>query len=119
MRIYLASSWRNLNQPVVLAALRAAGHEVYDFKNPAPGDNGFSWRQIRPDLHENLNARVMRETLAHPVAGHGFALDFDAMKAAEVCVLLLPCGRSDVDGATPIFATVEEVIEWLSEYAGG
>ena len=45
-RIYLASSWRNPRQPEVLAALRADGHEVYDFRNPAPGDNGFSWREI-------------------------------------------------------------------------
>lgn len=36
MNIYVASSWRCARQPAVVAALRAAGHEVYDFKNPAP-----------------------------------------------------------------------------------
>lgn len=40
MKIYLASSWRNERQPAVLAALREAGHEVYDFRNPAPRHEG-------------------------------------------------------------------------------
>lgn len=33
-RIYVASSWRNKYQPEVVAALRKAGHKVYDFRNP-------------------------------------------------------------------------------------
>ena len=37
-RIYVASSWRNTIHPSVVAALRKDGHDVYDFKNPAPGD---------------------------------------------------------------------------------
>ena len=36
-RIYVASSWRNKYQPEVVAALRKAGHEVYDFRNPKDG----------------------------------------------------------------------------------
>ena len=32
-RIYVASSWRDPYQPEVVAALREAGHEVYDFRN--------------------------------------------------------------------------------------
>ena len=35
-KIYVASSWRNREQPSVVKALREAGHEVYDFRNPAP-----------------------------------------------------------------------------------
>jgi len=46
MRLYVASSWRNNLQPSVVAALRKAGHTVYDFKNPAPGDHGFGWKQV-------------------------------------------------------------------------
>lgn len=37
-KIYVASSWRNSHQPAVVQALRADGHDVYDFRNPAPGD---------------------------------------------------------------------------------
>ena len=33
-KIYVASSWRNEYYPEVVAKLREAGHEVYDFRNP-------------------------------------------------------------------------------------
>ena len=92
MKIYLASSWRNLYHPEVLALLRGAGHEVYDFKNPAPGDHGFGWRQCtdRPIV----DGATLREVLRHPIAQRGFGYDFAAMQWADVCVLLLPCGNS-------------------------
>lgn len=35
MKIYLASSWRHRGQPNLVAILRGAGQEVYDFRNPA------------------------------------------------------------------------------------
>jgi hypothetical protein len=35
--------WRNPLQAGVVAVLRAAGHEVYDFKNPHAGNHGFHW----------------------------------------------------------------------------
>ena len=34
MYLYIASSWRNTYYPEVVTALRKAGHEVYDFRNP-------------------------------------------------------------------------------------
>ncbi len=37
MRIYVASSWRNIYQREVVRLLRAAGHEVYDFKGRGNG----------------------------------------------------------------------------------
>lgn len=92
MNIYLASSWRNTHHANVLDMLRTGGHEVYDFKNPAPGKSGFSWKQTinRPiDDGDDL-----LEALAHPRAVEGFQYDFDAMKRADMCVLLLPCGNS-------------------------
>lgn len=94
MKIYLASSWRNTHQPAWLAALRSAGHEVYDFRNPAPGNAGFGWRQVDPGLVENLSAERLRAALAHPVSQQGFDHDFNAMQWADACVLLLPCGMS-------------------------
>lgn len=94
MKVYLASSWRNTYQADVLAALRAASFEVYDFKNPAPGNTGFGWKQCDPDLVTNLTVERMRRVLAHPIADAGFKCDFDAMKWADACVLLLPSGMS-------------------------
>lgn len=93
MKIYLASSWRNPRQPGIVALLRAAGHEVYDFRNPVEGNNGFHWSAIDPKW-ETWDAPEFRRLLDHPVAEDGFALDWKAMQWAEVGVLLLPCGRS-------------------------
>ena len=36
-KIYVASSWRNVYYPDVVAKLRKTGHEVYDFRNPPSG----------------------------------------------------------------------------------
>jgi hypothetical protein len=94
MKIYLASSWRNLQQPSAIAALRSAGHAVYDFRNPPGGiPNGFRWSEIDPEW-EKWTAQVYRDSLRHPLAQQGFNSDFDGMKWADVGVLLLPCGRS-------------------------
>ncbi len=92
MRLYVASSWRNQRQPEVVEALRAE-HEVYDFRNPSPGDKGFAWSEIDPDWATWSASRYML-ALAHPVARAGFVVDAAAMEHAEACVLVLPCGRS-------------------------
>ena len=92
-KIYLASSWRNPYQPLVVKALREAGHEVYDFRNPSSGDEGFKWKNV-DGLWEKWSNDDYINALNHPVAERGFKNDFDAMVWADVCILLLPCGRS-------------------------
>lgn len=94
MKIYLASSWRNARQPEVLAALRAAGHEVYDFRNPVPGNNGFGWKQLGLGDQREWMPEIFRNALKHPVAQQGFEFDMNALQDADATVLLLPCGRS-------------------------
>ena len=93
MKIYVASSWRNQRQPFIVEGLRKAAHEVYDFKNPREGDNGFGWREIDEDW-QHWSQSKFRSALSDPVAEKGFKSDFDAMKWAEVFVLVMPCGRS-------------------------
>jgi hypothetical protein len=93
MRIYVASSWRNLYQPTVVTELRQQGYEVYDFRSPAPGDDGFSWSEIDPDWQSWTSAQY-REALQHPLAQVGFAQDKLALQMADITVLVLPCGRS-------------------------
>jgi hypothetical protein len=93
VRIYVASSWRNARQPSVVTALRDAGHEVYDFRNPRPGDVGFAWAQIDPNW-QAWSPEAFRAALSDPIASDGFRSDFDAMKWADACVLVMPCGRS-------------------------
>lgn len=92
-RIYVASSWRNLYQQNVVAHLRDCGHEVYDFRNPRPGDHGFHWSDI-DRAWQDWTPQEYRAALEHPIAVEGFGSDFDAMRAADTCVLVLPCGRS-------------------------
>lgn len=93
MKIYVASSWRNLIQPEVVLRLRSLGHDVYDFRNPAPGNTGFSWREIHPDW-ENWTPEQYREALNHPVAKEGFRHDMTALRECQACLLVLPSGRS-------------------------
>lgn len=93
MKIYVASSWRNNLQPSVVERLRSHGHDVYDFRNPAPDNQGFSWREIHPDW-ENWTPQQYREALEHPIALRGFGFDMNALRACGACLLVLPSGRS-------------------------
>lgn len=92
-RIYVASSWRNPSQPAFVERLRAEGHEVFDFRHPAPGNHGFSWGQTRPEPPP-WSAEETLAVLSHEIATHSFNLDFGGMKWADTCVMLQPCGRS-------------------------
>ena len=89
MRIYVASSWRNADQPSLVNYLRRAGHEVYDFR----AHTGYEWSDIDPEW-ESWDGRQFREALTHPLAVEGYRLDFSAMEWSDVTVLLLPCGKS-------------------------
>ncbi len=92
-KIYVASSWRNQYHRDMVCFLREHGHEVYDFKNPPHGNGGFRWSHIDKNW-QHWKTSEYREALKHPIAEAGFKSDFDAMRWADVCVLLLPCGRS-------------------------
>lgn len=93
-RIYVASSWRNQQQPRVVDTLRAVGHHVYDFRNPPHGQGGFSWSDVDPEW-KSWSANDVRDKLQNnPIAAHGFLTDLRGMTWADTCVLLLPCGRS-------------------------
>ena len=93
MKIYVASSWRNKWFPSVVEALRRAGHDVYDFRNPPDGGNGFRWSDVGADWMD-WTPQEYRQQLSHPLAEHQFGNDIRAMEGCEACVLLLPCGRS-------------------------
>ncbi len=89
----MASSWRNGYFPEVVKALRVAGHEVYDFRNPPSGDAAFRWSAVSADYME-WSPQQYREMLQHPKAEWQFHNDIEAMRACDVCVLVMPCGRS-------------------------
>ena len=77
MRIYLASSWRNEYHPEVLAALKVAGHEVYDYRN-----DGFmmDWPV------EGANYEEMHTILMDAKSVQHFEADYDALDWAECIV---------------------------------
>ena len=93
MKICVASSWRNKRQPDVVRALSKEGHEVYDYRNPSPGYNGFHWSEVDPEWEE-WGASKYKRALDHPVVEQGFRRDFNAMHWADAFVLVMPCGRS-------------------------
>ena len=92
-KIYVASSWKNLYQPEVVKRLREQGHQVFDFRNPPDGKGGFFWRDVDP-IWEQWTTRDYISHLDDEWSRYGFQRDFEAMKEADACVLVLPCGRS-------------------------
>lgn len=93
MNIYVATSWRNSEQPKIVRVLRDEGYRVYDFHNPSIEDKGFHWSDIDPEW-KSWDAEEFRRELLDPIAIAGFERDMVAMKEADVCVMVMPCGRS-------------------------
>ena len=93
-RIYVASSWRNPDQPEVVRLLRLKNHTVYDFRNPFNGIPGFSWSEVDDNWKTWTAEQYRHNLLTHPICARGFMSDFRAMQMADTCVLLLPSGRS-------------------------
>lgn len=67
--VYVASSWRNPLQPAVVAALRAAGIDHYDFRNP-DGRTGFSWKDVTPP---DADVTTLCEHCSRPIVHDTFA----------------------------------------------
>jgi hypothetical protein len=93
MKIYVASSWRNPFHNEVVDLLRNIGHEVYDYRNPEPGNHGFTWSEIDEEWKQ-WDMEMYKNALEHPVAEAGFNFDFAGMNWAEACVMVMPSGRS-------------------------
>ena len=93
MKIYVASSWRNILQPGVVGVLRSHGHEVYDFRKPRHENTGFHWSEIDPDWKEWIPGTYLKG-LSHPLAEKGYALDREAMEWADTFVGVMPFGVS-------------------------
>lgn len=97
MKLYIASSWRNEFYDGVVQAVRAAGHEVWDWRNPPTGGSGFRWQDTGFSDYEHgdkWGVHAWTEALYHPVALAGFASDLAGMNWCDAGVLLHPAGRS-------------------------
>ena len=114
-RIYVASSWRNKYYPEVVERLRGAGHEVYDFRHPPHGGNGFRWTDIDPGALTDWGFAEYAEGLRHPLAERQFAADLEALRWADTCVLVLPCGRSAHTEAGWLAGAGRRVVAYIPE----
>jgi hypothetical protein len=65
LMVYVASSWRNEKQSEVVYDLRRHGWDVYDFRNPEPGNTGFHWSKIDPDWKAWTPKEYREQLLAH------------------------------------------------------
>ncbi len=91
MTIYVASSWKNPKHPEVVKALREAGHNVYDYRNP--GYIGETWDDIDPAWHD-WTVDQCEESLKHSKMGRVFWCDFNVLEESECVVGLIPFGAS-------------------------
>ena len=93
-KIYLASSWQNKEYEQVLNTLRLEGYETYDFKHPENKElSSFDWEKL-DKKYNRWTCSDFKKALNHPETIKAFQKDFQAMQEADICVLLLPCGRS-------------------------
>lgn len=94
LKIYLASSWQNKEYEQVLNTLRLEGYETYDFKHPENKElSSFDWEKLDKE-YNRWTCSDFKKALNHPETIKAFQKDFQAMQEADLCVLLLPCGRS-------------------------
>lgn len=82
--------------------LRALGHDVYDFRGSGTGwgevqgaDGGFHWSEVDPEW-QTWPGDIPRylQGLEHPRAIEEFNRDMDALRRADACILVNPCGQS-------------------------
>ena len=89
IRIYVASSFRNEFQPTVVSLLRHLKFQVYDFKD----GGGFEWSQIDSNWKEWSASEFIQKS-KDPLVIKGFNTDMNALKACDICIMLMPCGNS-------------------------
>lgn len=114
-KIYVASSWKNKYQPLVVSLLQNTGHDVYDFRNPPHGNGGFSWSSVDVDW-QHWKCDDFIRGINSKAAESGFNTDLDALKWADICVLVLPCGRSAHTEAGWMKGAGKKVIVYIPEY---
>lgn len=112
--IYVASSWKNPYYEDVVKRLRKEDFPVYDFRNPPHGGAGFHWTDVDENA-PNWTFEEYEAGLHHPLAEKQFGADLEALKVADTCVLVLPCGRSAHTEASWMAGAGKRVIAYIPE----
>lgn len=66
---------------------------MYDFRNPLPGQHGFSWKETSAVPPEQWTVDEFNAALETEPANRGFGLDMAALIWCDVCVCVLPSGK--------------------------
>lgn len=97
IKIYTASSWRNKYYESVVKRLKEEGFEVYDFRNAISTEGqrlAFDWKQIDPDWEKWDIEKYLDVLEYNELSRNAFKSDLRGMQEADVCLLILPCGKS-------------------------
>ena len=84
MKIFVTTSWKNKYRRLVINALEKEGHTVYDFKTSSI----FKWSENPIDL-DTMNLVILKEE-----AMKAFDSNYFAISESDICVLILPAGKS-------------------------
>ncbi len=87
--IYLIGSLRNPEIPKIAAALRNAGHEVFDDWHAAGPHADDEWQK-----YEQGRGFDMGEALAGYAAKHTFEYDKHHLNRCDTVILVMPAGKS-------------------------
>lgn len=91
MKIYMASSWKNAAIVIAIANfLRSLGHEVDCFCEQTDKRFSFCWQEIVDDIRDTDAISFLKEEEAKKA----FKEDKKWLDWCEVCLLVLPCGKS-------------------------
>ena len=85
MKIFVTTSWRNKYHRMVLNALEKEGHTVYDFK----ASSVFKWNVEKP-----IDTDVMNNVITKEPARNAYDSNYFSISDSDVCVLILPAGRT-------------------------
>lgn len=89
MKLYVIGSLRSQRVPQVAAALREAGHEVFDDWFAAGPEADDYWQ-----LYELSKGHCMAQALQGHAARNVFEFDKRHLDASDAAVLVLPAGKS-------------------------
>lgn len=96
-KIYIASSWKNIEKVRVLAGkLRGLGHEVFDFTDQENRPKGTDWFNCPADKWDGppLETMEYKAFLKFETSQHIFTSDMSGLRWADTIILYLPSGRS-------------------------
>jgi nucleoside 2-deoxyribosyltransferase len=93
-RIYLAGSWKNQQEILLLRdVLKSQGHTVDCFASEDNGRISFNWSKL-DDIQDKLPEMDAKDMLSVPRVQEAFREDRRWLDWCDMCILILPSGKS-------------------------